>query len=111
MVQAPPPMPPMPPMEQVVINPPPWVTLPPPVVLLGFVAMCVVAGVVLFPLVRALARRIEGRAVPAEPDPQLLAEVEQLRHRVSELEERLDFAERMLSRRPGAEALPRGGNG
>jgi hypothetical protein len=63
------------------------------------------AGVwLLTPLVRALARRLEGRAAGAH----LTGEVEDLRARVQELEaqqgrmqeleERLDFAERLLVR-------------
>lgn len=61
------------------------------------------------PLVRALARRLEGRG----PSTELLADVEALQgrvdqleagqSRVAELEERLDFAERLLAqtRAPG----------
>ena len=77
------------------------------IVLLSLVAMTVI----LWPVMRALARRLEGKAAP---DPALRAEVEQLHHRlgdvdvlqqrVAELEERLDFAERLLTR--GQEAQP-----
>jgi hypothetical protein len=93
---------------------PPWVTLPAPVVVL--IALALVAGVVVvfYPLMRALARRIEGRA---RLDPAIHEELEQLRartgevdnlnHRVAELEERVDFAERMLSQRT-VERLPEG---
>lgn len=55
------------------------------------------------PLGRAIAKRIEGggrggllEARVAELE-QRLAEVEQERHRVAELEERLDFTERLLA--------------
>jgi hypothetical protein len=42
-------------------------------------------------------------------DPELLAEVDGLRHDVAELAERLDFAERLLAaKREGSEQLPRG---
>jgi len=61
--------------------------------------------------VRALARRLEGKGTG---DAALRAEVEQLHHRlgevdalqgrVAELEERLDFTERMLARTPEAPA-------
>ena len=61
--------------------------------------------IVLWPLARALARRLEGRGAV---DPQLKGELEQMHHRlaevdtlqmrVGELEERLDFAERLLAR-------------
>ena len=59
------------------------------VVIIGFI----VAGVILGPLIKALARRIEGRPV----DSGLAGEVEQLRARVAELEERVDFSERLLT--------------
>jgi hypothetical protein len=96
--------------------PPPWVTLPPQVTLLivlGFFAAC---SVILYPLMRALGRRLEGKnnvvtpALQADLD-QLrtrLAEVESMQHRVYELEERVDFAERMLSQRREGDRLERG---
>jgi len=117
-----PPAPPTPPAQfpggQVIVQPlptpPPWLTLPPAVTLLitlGFFAAC---AVVLYPLVRAISRRLEGR--PAV-DPALRSEINELRHRledadvlqtrVAELEERVDFAERLLaSQRREAERLP-----
>ena len=59
------------------------------------------------PARKALLRKIEGP--PPSQDPVLEGDVEQLRERVGELEERLDFAERLLARhRDGAE-LPPGG--
>jgi len=116
-----PPAPPAPPTPspdvwtvQTLPSPPPWITLPPAVTLLialGFFAAC---AVVLYPLVRALARRLEGR--PAGPDPALRSELDQLRHRLEdveilqtrilELEERVDFTERLLAQRREAERLP-----
>jgi hypothetical protein len=60
------------------------------------------------PLGRALAERLSGRAAP-ESD-QLSAEVEALRHRLSEVEERLDFAERLLARSREAERIGPGGS-
>jgi flagellar biosynthesis/type III secretory pathway M-ring protein FliF/YscJ len=93
--------------------PPPWVTLPPAVVMLSVIAICTAVAVVLFPVMRALARRIEGR----RQDPAMEQELDDLRGRVheleaaqgrfAELEERLDFAERLLTRRPDSEQLPR----
>ena len=50
------------------------------------------------PVGRALAERIRGQAQPAH-DPELLAEVDALRHDVAELHERVDFAERLLAQR------------
>jgi hypothetical protein len=82
---------------------PPWETLPPPVVMLIFFGMLAAGFAILYPLVRAIARRLEGR----QADPGLRAEVDELRMRlhemegqqgrVAELEERLDFAERLLA--------------
>src|SRR5512138_1069356 len=84
-----PPTPPTPGPHTVVVqtpmppNLPPWVTLPPSVTLLvalGFFAAC---AVILYPLARAIARRLEGRS---SPDPALRTEVEQLRHRLEDVE-------------------------
>jgi hypothetical protein len=116
-----PPVPPPPPTPEAVIvqapsMPPPWVTLPPPVTLLialGFFAAC---AVILRPLFNALGRRLEGRS--AELPRRLQADLDQLRQRleeleavpgrVLELEERVDFAERLLAQRREAERLERG---
>lgn len=45
---------------------------------------------------KALAERIRAGAATA-PSPEVIAELDELRGRVLELEERLDFAERMLA--------------
>ena len=50
------------------------------------------------PVGRALAERIRGQGAPAQ-DPELLADVDALRHEVAELHERVDFAERLLAQR------------
>ena len=50
------------------------------------------------PIGRAVAERIRGRA-STSTDPQLLADVDALRHDVAELQERVDFTERLLARR------------
>jgi|AP12_2_1047962.scaffolds.fasta_scaffold147515_2 hypothetical protein len=97
---------------------PPWLVLPPEmtaIIALGFFAAC---ALVLFPLMRAIARRIEGRSQGA--DAALRGEVEELRARlgdmeglqlrVADLEERLDFAERMLAQRREPSRLPPGGD-
>jgi hypothetical protein len=70
-------------------------------------AFMVATTLVLWPLVRAIARRIEGRAGGA--DGAVLQELEELRVRVAELEagqahmaeleNRVDFAERLLAQR------------
>jgi len=109
-----PPMPPMPPMPQVVISQPSWWdTLPPEAMVI--VILCTTVGIVLmsWPIVRALARRIEGKT---GEDPALRGEVEQLRARLAEmealhvrlsdLEERVDFTERLLAQQKGMGQLP-----
>ncbi len=61
--------------------------------------VCVVA---LGPIGRALARRIEGRPVDHSGFLELrerLADLERAQSHVTELEERLDFAERLLAQR------------
>jgi Tfp pilus assembly protein PilO len=70
--------------------------------------------IVLWPLARALARRLEGRgSVDAalrsdlEQMQHRLAEVEALQTRVGELEERLDFAERLLAQSREPDRLQR----
>jgi Tfp pilus assembly protein PilO len=70
--------------------------------------------IVLWPLVRALARRLEGRGAV---DAALRAELEQLQHRlgevdvmqgrIAELEERLDFTERLLAQSREPDRLQR----
>lgn len=109
-------LPPLP--EQVIVQslPPWWMTLPPQVtgvIAIGFLAA---VAVVLHPLMRAIGRRIEGRQ--STPDPALRAEVDQLQarlheleqvqHRVMELEERVDFAERLLAQRREPDRIDRG---
>jgi Tfp pilus assembly protein PilN len=71
--------------------------------------------IVLWPLVRALARRLEGRggqdasALRGEVEhlQQRLGEVDQLQVRIAELEERLDFTERMLAQSREPDRLQR----
>jgi hypothetical protein len=68
----------------------------------GIVAL-VAAGVIFRgPLGKALARRLEGGAAQGDPDATMHA-LEEMRGRMAELEERVDFAERLLaqSREPG----------
>jgi hypothetical protein len=49
------------------------------------------------PIGKAVAERIRSRGAVPMHDPELLAEVDSLRRDVSELQERVDFAERLLS--------------
>jgi hypothetical protein len=85
---------------------------PPAIVMIVFMGL-VATTIILWPVMRALARRLDGKG---GADPALRAEVEQLHHRlgevdalhqrVAELEERIDFTERMLARTQAPGALP-----
>ena len=104
LIQAPvPPAPP--PVPQIPLDPNLVFSTMNPGAIVMIVLTVVVAGtLVLWPLVRALARRLEGKGArdPAlqhevEQLQQRLAEVDALHSRVAELEERLDFTERLLA--------------
>lgn len=85
----------------------------PPLVLMIVVAALAASVIILWPIVRAFARRLEGKA----GDPALRAEMEQLharlgevetlQTRVADLEERLDFAERLLAQNREPDRLQR----
>lgn len=47
------------------------------------------------PVGKAFAERIRGRG--AGPDPEVYAELDQLRQDVAELQERMDFTERLMA--------------
>jgi hypothetical protein len=66
-----------------------------------------VALVIGIPLGKAWARRLESGG-SAQADPQALAELDHLRARMAELEERLDFTERVLAERRDQARLPGG---
>ncbi len=59
------------------------------------------------PVGAALADRLRG-GTPARHDVQLMAEVDAMKTRLAEVEERLDFAERLLARRESTDQLPGG---
>ena len=59
------------------------------------------------PVGAALADRLRG-GTPVRHDAQLMAEVDAMKTRLAEVEERLDFAERLLARRESTEQLPGG---
>jgi len=75
-----------------------------PVFLIAMFAMLATAIIIFLPLMKAWARRIEGKAIDAN---EVRAELDDLRTRMHELEgerarfveleERLDFAERLLT--------------
>jgi Tfp pilus assembly protein PilO len=106
-----PPIPPMPPIPEIQVLPP-WMVLPPQV--MAIIALATVAGIafVLYPIAKALARRLEGRGVSQDLLQQMdelrerVRDLESSQHRVAELEERLDFTERLLAQRRDVE-LPR----
>lgn len=86
----------------------------PPIMLLIVIAALAATVIILWPIMRAFGRRLEGKG---SGDPALRAEIEQLQlrvgdvdtlqARVAELEERLDFAERLLTH-DTPHQLPRG---
>jgi hypothetical protein len=57
------------------------------------------------PVGKAIAERIRSRGAIPMPDPELLAEVETLRHELAELQERVDFTERLLAQRKDIEQV------
>ncbi|SRR6266545_180149 len=63
------------------------------------------------PLGQALARRLQGRGADTELSgevAQLRDELEALRHQLEETQERVDFAERLLSRQPSPTRISAG---
>jgi hypothetical protein len=87
-----------------------------PEIVMIFLLVCVAATIILLPLMRALARRIDRSGAGADPALQAeleelrarLAEVELQQHRLADVEERLDFAERLLTQRREPEQIGRG---
>lgn len=61
------------------------------------------------PIGRAVAERIRAHGAIHVPDPELLAEVDALRRDVSELQERVDFAERLLAQSQERQKVGKGG--
>ena len=95
---------PIPPVPQIPVDPNLIFTNDTPAVVMIVIASLLACTIILWPIVRAFARRIEHRggsdpALRAEVEhlQQRLGEVEVFQARVAELEERLDFAERMLA--------------
>ncbi len=84
----------------------------PALVMIVFLALAATT-LILWPVMRAFGRRLEGKghadaALRSEVEQlqQRLGDVDQLHHRIAELEERIDFAERMLARPPAPGVLP-----
>ena len=61
------------------------------------------------PIGKAIAERIRSHGAIPMQDPELLAEVDALRRDVSELQERVDFAERLLARTQERQQVGNGG--
>jgi 4-hydroxybenzoate polyprenyltransferase len=74
-------------------------TLGPIAVPIWAIAAFMVISIIRSPMGKAFADRLAGRAVDAHDSelPALYAEVDELRTRLAEMEERQDFAERMLA--------------
>jgi hypothetical protein len=61
------------------------------------------------PIGKAIAERIRAHGAAPMQDPELLAEVDALRRDLSELQERVDFAERLLARTQERPQVGQGG--
>jgi hypothetical protein len=61
------------------------------------------------PIGKAIAERIRSHGAVPMQDPELLAEVDALRRDVSELQERVDFAERLLAQNQERPQVAKGG--
>ncbi len=62
------------------------------------------------PVGKAIAERIRSHGAVPTQDPELLAEVDSIRREVSELQERVDFTERLLMQQQERAQVARGGN-
>jgi len=72
-------------------------------------AACIAGAIVMKGAVgEAIAARLRGDATAGQVDGETLAELDDLRTRVAELEERQDFSERMLAQKGDAMKLPGG---
>jgi hypothetical protein len=88
----------------------------PPGELAMFLAIGAAAlGILFGPIGSALARRLGGHPEPGEAQAvveqmseRVSAEVDDLRNRLAEVEERLDFAERLLARTEEPDQISRG---
>lgn len=70
----------------------------------GIAAFVAAAVVLRGPLGKALARRLEGRTESSDNEA-LLNALDEVRGQVAELEERVDFAERMLAQQRESDRL------
>jgi hypothetical protein len=74
----------------------------------GVIGALASAAILSGPVGKAIAQRLGLRNPPApnEISDQVLGELEDLRLRMQELEERVDFSERLLARQPRADGAP-----
>ena len=69
---------------------------------------CAMLGALAYsPLGRAVAAGIRARFERGGHDPRVAEELDRLRHEVAELQERVDFAERLLARGSAAGPTPK----
>jgi Tfp pilus assembly protein PilO len=115
LLQATPPLPPIPPPQSPSFDPNLiFLTGGPPLVLMIVLAALAATVIILWPIMRAFGRRLEGKG---SADPALrveveqlharLAEVDALQARIAELEERVDFTERLLAQNREPDRLQR----
>jgi len=115
LIQAIPPVPP-PPVPSIPVDPNLLLTrLSPPGIVMVVLLITVAVTIICWPIARAIARRLEGKsglnsALQNELDQMhhRLSDVDVLQQRVTDVEERLDFAERLLARGETPATLPRG---
>ena len=74
---------------------------------IAFVGLAFLLSKVFGPIGAAIGARLRGPRTGA-PDHLLVSEVDQLRTRLAEVEERLDFAERLLTRGGEVDQIPGG---
>ncbi len=75
-----------------------------------FIVSIAAVAILRGPLGKAVADRMAGQHLDGDTSAEtgaLHGEIEELKFRVSEVEERLDFTERLLARQGGQGALPR----
>lgn len=60
------------------------------------------------PVGRAIADRIRGLKAESRPDPAVYEELDRMRGEMSELQERVDFTERLLAKSRDQAQLPEG---
>lgn len=72
------------------------------IALIAIIAAVVLVKLLKSPLAQGIADRLRGTA---PPDPGLLDELEAVKTRLAEVEERLDFTERMLAQGEQAQRL------